>query len=134
MRRQQIEVPGTAVDIYHIWCNLREGVNDLAFTDAVGAYLTDLEQQGALVTHRVTRRKLGLGPSTLGEFHITLEFADLGQLDQAFSRVATRLDPVESLHRAVYTKVKDLSFALYRDFPDAVRAPDRDPGPASEIP
>jgi Family of unknown function (DUF6614) len=122
------------LDIYHIWCNLREGVSDLAFTDAVGAYLADLEQQGALIAHRVTRRKLGLGPVTLGEFHIMLEFADLAQLDQAFLRVATRLDPVESLHRAVYAKVKDLSFALYRDFPDAVRTRGGDPGPTSETP
>jgi hypothetical protein len=35
--------------------------------------------------------------------------------------VASRADPVESFHHAVNSKVQDVVFALYRDFPDATR-------------
>jgi hypothetical protein len=109
------------MDIYHIWCDLGEGVSDLSFSRSVHAYLEHLRENGGLSAYRVTRRKLGLGPRSLGEFHIMLEFESLAELDTVFGVVAQRVDPVEALHRAVYSKVKDLRFALYRDFPDRVR-------------
>jgi hypothetical protein len=109
------------MDIYHIWCNLKPGVSDLEFVRNAHAYLDRLQQQGQLVRYRITRCKLGLRPATLPEFHLMLEFDNLAQLDAAFSSVAARTDPVEQVHHAVNSLVKDLSFALYRDFPDAVR-------------
>jgi hypothetical protein len=42
-------------------------------------------------------------------------------MDQAFSRVCSHTDPVESFHHSVNSKVEDIFFALYRDFPDANR-------------
>jgi hypothetical protein len=42
-------------------------------------------------------------------------------MDGAFSRVASRADPVESFHHAVNSKVDGVFFALYRDFPDTLR-------------
>src|SRR5258707_7325792 len=71
--------------------------------------------------YRVTRRKLGLGPPQLPEWHITLEFQNMAQMDDAFGRVSSRVDPVESFHHSVNSKVQDIFFALYRDFPDANR-------------
>ena len=109
------------MDIYHIWCDLREGVDDLEFAEAVAAYLGVLEEDGVLERFRVTRRKLGLGHPALGEFHLQLEFTDLAQLDEAFSSVARRTDPIESFHFAVNSKVRNFVAALYRDFPDEVR-------------
>jgi hypothetical protein len=50
-----------------------------------------------------------------------MEFENLAQLDTAFKRVAERTNPVESFHHAVNSKVKDVKFALYRDFPDPER-------------
>ena len=50
-----------------------------------------------------------------------MEFENLTQLDEAFKRVAERTNPVERFHQAVNSKVKDVKFALYRDFPDPVR-------------
>jgi hypothetical protein len=50
-----------------------------------------------------------------------LEFSDLNQLDKAFAHVASRADPVESFHQAVNSIVSDVTFALYRDFPDKNR-------------
>ena len=109
------------MDIYHIWCNLKTGVKDLEFADAVTSYFSHLKDQGRIAGWRMTRRKLGLGPSQLPEFHITIDFDSLTQMDQAFDLVATRTDPVEGFHHAVNSKVEDVFFALYRDFPDADR-------------
>lgn len=109
------------MDIYHVWCNLCPGVSDLDFTEDVRRYLGHLEDEGRLSSYRLTRRKLGLGPHSLGEFHIAMEFRDLAHLDGAFRKVARRADPVESFHHAMSSKVTDVTFALYRDFPEATR-------------
>ena len=109
------------MDVYHIWCNLKNGVADIEFVESARSYLDYLQRNGLIAGYRVTRRKLGLGPHHLPEFHITLECESLVQLDQAFNHVATRVDPVESFHHAVNSKVCDALFALYRDFPDPAR-------------
>ncbi len=109
------------MDLYHVWCNLRPGVSDVEFGGRVAAFLGRLCEEEKLVHYRLTRRKLGLGPDTLGEFHIMIETRDLAQLDEAFRGVSERSAPVETLHAAVNQSVRDLTFALYRDFPDAHR-------------
>jgi len=109
------------MDIYHIWCNLKPGVADLQFVQHTRTYLERLRDQGALAGYRITRAKLGLRPPGLADFHLMIEFENLAQLDAAFSLAATRTDPVEQLHHAVNSLVKDVTFALYRDFPDPVR-------------
>ena len=109
------------MDIYHIWFNLKDEVSDASFADAVHAYLGHLKTAGSAVNYRLTRRKLGLGHPNLPEFHITIEFQDMAQMDKAFGTVSTRANPVEGLHQAVNSKVKDIFFALYRDFPDPGR-------------
>jgi Family of unknown function (DUF6614) len=109
------------MDIYHIWCNLKPGTGDLEFTRAAQSYLQNLVDERRMASFRIMRRKLGLGIAGLGEFHLMLEFSGLAQLDEAFSKVASRADPIESFHYAVNSKVCDLSFALYRDFPDSNR-------------
>jgi hypothetical protein len=110
------------VDTYHIWVNLRDSRRDLEFARAIDAYLGHLKAQGTLEGWRLTRRKLGFGPSELGEFHVQVFARDMAQLDQAFSRAAVRTGEVERLHAAVYSMVTDFRSALYRDFPDPVRA------------
>lgn len=109
------------MDLYHIWCNLRPGVSDVAFCDDVAAYLDSLQRADRIAGYRIARRKLGLGPPALGEFHIVVEVRDLAQLDGAFRDVSSREAPLEGLHAAVNQKVEGLVFALYRDFPDEHR-------------
>jgi hypothetical protein len=109
------------LDIYHIWCNLKPGVGDMEFAECVRGYLERLKQDSQLRAYRITRCKLGFRPPQLREFHITLEFDDLAQMQVAFDAVSSRTDPVESLHHAVNSKAQDVVFALYRDFPDATR-------------
>lgn len=106
------------MNIYHIWAKLKPGINDLDFVDSVDQYLDALSKLGNLETYRITRRKLGLGIEELLDFHIMVEFKDLEQFDQTFGEVAARKEPIESLHFAVNSKVSEIKFALYRDFPD----------------
>ena len=115
------------MDHYHIWCNLKDGVRDTEFSDAAHGYFSHLKDGGLIAGYRITRRKLGLGPAHLPEFHLIIEVEDMAQLDRAFGHVASRANPVESFHHAVNAKVTDPVFALYRDFPDPVgaRGPER---------
>lgn len=109
------------MDIYHIWCDLKPGQKDLEFVADLKNYLDYLKTEQNLQNYRITRRKLGLGPSDLLEFHIMLDFLNLADLDSAFNHVATRAGAVESFHHAVNGRVNNVKFALYRDFPDEVR-------------
>ncbi|MDO8839349.1 MAG: hypothetical protein Q8J92_14730 [Parvibaculum sp.] len=109
------------MDIYHGWFNLKPGVRDIDFVEAFTGYMELLEREGVIEGWRLTRKKLGLGPAHLGEFHFMIEVTDLTQLDSAFNWVATRADPVETEHFNVNSLVTDIQFALYRDFPDPVR-------------
>ena len=109
------------MDIYHAWCDIKPGVSDTTFADGVAAYMGHLKEQGLIEGWRLTRRKLGLAPPSLGEFHLMIEVKDLAQLEQAFQRVAGRRDPVEGFHFGVTSLAQNATFALYRDFPDAFR-------------
>ena len=109
------------MNLYHIWCDLRPDSSDVEFADAVDGYLGRLREEGRIHGHRLTRRKLGLGPRELGEFHIQIEVEDLAQLDGAFGEVSRREGPIESLHHAVNRHASRVDFALYRDFPEAHR-------------
>ena len=109
------------MDIYHVWCDLQPGVRDLDFCREVDVYLGHLKAEGLIEGWRLTRRKLGLSPPGMGEFHILIEVKNLAQLEDAFQRAACRREPVEGFHFGVNSKVRNSVFALYRDFPDAVR-------------
>lgn len=110
------------MDYYQIWCNLGQSHKDLEFCENVKNYLGYLQKQNLIRGFTLTRRKLGWGPSELGEFNITIMTENMAQLEQTFSHVATRSGEVEQLHRLVFAMVTDFKSALYRDYPDSVRA------------
>ena len=109
------------MDIYHVWCDLEDGVGDLDFARRIDAYLGGLKAVGKIERFRLTRRKLGLAFPGLGEFHIMIETRVLAQLDIAFKAVATRSGAVEEAHFGANGLVRNARFALYRDFPDEFR-------------
>lgn len=111
------------MNCYEIWTDLRPGVGDLEFVEAVNRYLGHLVREARMEGFRIKRRKLGFGPDGLGEWHLSLEFRDLRQLEDAFDVIAARTGEIEELHHDVYSKVVNLKFGLYRDFPDPVRQP-----------
>lgn len=110
------------MNYYEIWCDLLDTSKDLEFCEAVNTYLGYLRDKGLLETFRITRRKFGFASIGLAEFHISIGFRDLAQLDQAFFRAASRDVEVEPLHRNVFSRITNGQFALYRDFPDEVRS------------
>jgi hypothetical protein len=109
------------MDTYHVWCDLKEGVGDLDFAQAVTAWMEHLASEETISGWRLSRRKLGLGPADLGEFHLAIDVRDLAQLDRAFQVAASRAQPAEGLHHGVNSLVRNPRFALYRDFPDDSR-------------
>ncbi|HEX5007143.1 MAG TPA: DUF6614 family protein [Hyphomonadaceae bacterium] len=106
------------MDVYHIWCDLKDGREDKAFAAAIAAYLDHHKAGGRIESWRLQRRKLGFGPQGLGEFHVMIETKDLAQLEKAFRAAAERSGEVEKLHAAVYSRVTNAKFGLARDFPD----------------
>lgn len=120
------------MDHYHIWFNLKDTTKDLEFAERLHGYLGHLTKGGLIESYTLARRKLGFGPSEIGEFHIDIITNGLEQLDRAFTAAAARSGVVEDLHHKVYESITDFRSALYRDFPDAVRArpkPSRSEGP-----
>jgi hypothetical protein len=109
------------MDLYHTWFDLKPGVKDVDFAGSMARYMTHLKEKHVIEGWRLSRRKLGFGPRDLGEFHIVIETRDLAQLDAAFSLVASRREPTESIHFGVNSQACNLTIALYRDFPDSVR-------------
>ena len=109
------------MDIYHVWCDLEDGVGDLDFSRRIDAYLGGLQATGKIERFRLTRRKLGLAFPGPGEFHIMIETRDLAQLDIAFQAAAARGGAVEEAHFEVNSLVRNARFALYRDFPEEFR-------------
>ena len=109
------------MDVYQISVDLKPGIRDHQFVTALDAYLGGLQSAGKIESWRLMRRKLGLGIASLGEFQILIETRDLAQLDQAFTTVSTRTDPVEGAHHGVNSLVTNFQAGLWRDFPDSHR-------------
>jgi Family of unknown function (DUF6614) len=109
------------LDIYQGFIDLKPGVRDSQFVEALDAYLGHLKEHGRIQGWRLLRRKLGLGPDDLGEFQLLIEVNDMAQLDAAFMDVSARAEPIEGVHFSVNSLVARARFALYRDFPDPQR-------------
>ena len=109
------------MDIYHVYCDTRPGVSDMAFCAAVERYMSHLRDDAKIAAWRLTRAKLGFGLKGMGDWHLMIEVRDLAQLEAAFQHVASRDEEVEGHHHGVNALVRNVTFALYRDFPDAVR-------------
>jgi hypothetical protein len=109
------------LDLLLNWFDLKPGVRDVEFCDAIDTYMGELQRRGEIAGYRLTRRKLALGIPDLGEFFLVIEVDGLAQLDRAFGSVSSRSEPIESIHAAVNQSACNLRAALYRDFPDAHR-------------
>ncbi len=107
------------MDVYELSVDLRSGVRDTEFVDALRVYLGALQSDGRIESWRLLRRKLGLGSGP--EFRVLIETRDLQQLDAAFTAVSTRDEPIEAAHHGVNSLVTNFQAALYRDFPDPQR-------------
>jgi hypothetical protein len=109
------------MDVYQIWVDGKPGVRDHPFLEAIVRYLGALKSNRKIDAWRLLRRKLGLGPASLGQFQALIETRDLAQLDQAFKSVSQRAAPVESADLGVSSRVANFQAGLWRDFPETHR-------------
>jgi hypothetical protein len=103
------------VKYYQIWCNLKDGSKELEFHEYSMKYLGYLRNHAWIADYHITRRGPGSGLAELGEFNITMEVHDLSLLRQPLEPVSPHNHEIEKLYGAVYSLVKDVKFALYRD-------------------
>ncbi len=107
-------------DIYHIWADKKQGINDVDFANNMRNFLQRLVDENKMQSFRITRCKLGFRSiQDLPEWHIMMEFTGLAQLDDAFGRVVPRQGEMERSHVSFNKFVSDnIQHALYRDWPD----------------
>ncbi len=111
------------MDHYIIWFNLKDTNKAHKFTEDLNSFLSYLQKKNLIIDYKLLRRKLGFGPSHLGEFQLDMRYYDLKQLDDVFHNMITGMSTENELgvlHRKVYSQIKDMQTALYRDFPDMI--------------
>jgi hypothetical protein len=106
------------MDVYQIWFELKSDADEGKFSEALALFLDHLERERMIETWRMLRCKLGLKPEAFPEFVIQIETLDLAQLDKAFKAAAAREGVTDTLHFSANQMVRNVKFALYRDWPD----------------
>ena len=109
-------------DIYHIWADKKQGISDFDFANNMKNFLQRLVNENKMQSFRITRCKLGFRSiQDLPEWHIMMEFDNMAQLDEAFTRVVPQQGELEKKHVSFNKYVEDdIQHALYRDWPDDV--------------
>jgi len=107
------------MNIYNIWANIKEGITAEEFVQKMSAYLDRLIETGNMEAYRIMRMKLGFRSMDIPEFHIMMEFTDMGQLDRAMSNTL-KDKKTDTLHVGFnqWVDIDTIQHALYRDFPD----------------
>lgn len=106
------------MNLYEIWVDVAPGTTADELVEAIHRWLGFLKNRGEIEGFRVSRRKFGFGPDGLGEFHVTIEFQSLAQMDEGFFTAASHHPDVEALHADVYRRVTNYKSGLWRDYPD----------------
>lgn len=111
------------MDIYHIWCDKTEDIDDLKWANNMRGFLQHLVDEGKMKSFRITRCKMGFRSiADLPEWHIMMEFKNMAQMDSAFERVVPRQGELESKHKSFNQFVSsNIQHALYRDWPDNIK-------------
>lgn len=107
------------MDIYHIWADKEGEISDLDWVNNMRSFLDHLVSENKMVSYRITRCKMGFRSiQDLPEWHIMMEFTDMGQMESAFQRVAPLEGELEDKHKSFNQFVADnIQHALYRDWP-----------------
>lgn len=107
------------MDIYHIWADKEGDISDLEWVNNMRSFLDHLMSENKMVSYRITRCKMGFRSiQDLPEWHIMMEFNDMGQMESAFQRVAPLEGELEDKHKSFNQFVADnIQHALYRDWP-----------------
>ena len=101
-----------------IWCSLKAGGNEREFAANVRELLGYLHEREHIEGYTLTRRAFVVAPPALGEFQITIDFADLAQINRTFALMAAADGEMEPLHQAVREMVHGVSVGMWRDYPE----------------
>jgi hypothetical protein len=105
------------MDIYHIWADKQGDISDSKWVGNMKRFLQHLVDEGKMVSYRVTRCKMGFRSMDIPEWHIMMEFNNMGQLESAFERVAPLEGELEEKHRSFNQFVGgNIQHAYYRDW------------------
>lgn len=110
------------MDIYHIWADKEGDISDLEWVNNMKQFLQHLVDEDKMVSYRITRCKMGFRSiANMPEWHIMMEFNNMGQMDEAFRRVAPLEGELEDKHRSFNQFVSgNIQHALFRDWPDTL--------------
>jgi len=110
------------MDIYHIWADKEGDIKDLDWVNNMKKFLQHLVDENKMISYRVTRCKMGFRSiADMPEWHIMMEFNNMGQMDEAFKRVAPLEGELEEKHRSFNQFISgNIQHALYRDWPDTL--------------
>jgi hypothetical protein len=110
------------MDIYHIWADKEGEISDLDWVNNMKKFLQHLVDENKMVSYRITRCKMGFRSiADMPEWHIMMEFNNMGQMDEAFKRVAPLEGELEDKHRSFNQFVSvNIQHALFRDWPDTL--------------
>ena len=108
------------MDVYHIFADHNEDVDAHEFATKMRVFLDNMVAMGKMESYRLTRMKLGFRSMDLPEFHITMDFRNMQQLDDAMTAVLRNEQNIEDSHVAFnqLVDVETIQHFLYRDFPD----------------
>ncbi len=106
------------MNLYNIWFDLKPETEEADFASSLARFLNHMREQNTISSWRMSRCKLGFRPNELPEFHVIIETKNLEQLDRAFQLAISNQNETDRLHFDVNSKVTNLKFALYRDWPD----------------
>lgn len=110
------------MDIYHIWADKKGKISDLDWVNNMKKFLQHLVDENKMISYRITRCKMGFRSiANMPEWHIMMEFNNMGQMDEAFKRVAPLEGELEDKHRSFNQFVSEnIQHALFRDWPDTL--------------
>jgi len=106
---------------FHIWCNLKPGESDVRFGESVREMLGWLHEREFIEGYSIARRGFVIAPPDLGEFHVTVEFRSIEQMDRTLAFVSNGSDGTEELYRPLVEMVRDVSLSMDRDYPEEMR-------------
>lgn len=110
------------MNLYHCSIDLKNDAKAVSFAMAIDAWMDHLQSNGAILSWRLCRRKLGFGAPRARDFLLEIEVRDLAHLDQAFRHLGKGSEEVERLYTTVHQMVGEVDIALYRPFPDPEKA------------
>ena len=104
---------------FHIWCNLKAGTDAREFGDGARELLSYLHEREMIEGYSIARRGFVIAPPDLGEFHVSVEFRSIEQMDRTLEYVSNGNEEAAAFYQPLAEIIRDVSLAMDRDFPEA---------------